>query len=94
MRTLKCRIIDIVIKDGARALVSIEFDDGDVTLGPWHQAFTVVPKKILTLDDLVSQLVESGIDIHRPTDPFVNLKRAMEKSVTFEIPYIPPTIEQ
>ena len=66
-----------------RMLISIEFDDGNKKLGPWHQAFSLAPSKILTIDDLIDNLYKSGIE--RPSDPYQILKKAMKNGETFDI---------
>lgn len=79
---LGCKIIDIQpdkLHPG-RMLVSVQFDDGDPA-GPWHQAFSIVPDKVLTMDDFLTHLYK--MDIARPVDPYVNLKAAMQEGETF-----------
>lgn len=95
-QSLRARIVDIQPHKGGAPgteIVSIEFDDGDER-GPWHQAFALVPKQPLTLDELVVQLVESGMDIHRPDDPFAQLREAMKNKTEFLVPVVTSTLSK
>jgi len=80
---LGCKIIDIQPDKmhPGRMLVSVQFDDGDKELGPWHQAFSVIPDKVLSVDDFLTYLYK--MEIARPVDPYENLKAAMQEGETF-----------
>ena len=81
-KRLGCKIADIArdpLHPG-RMLISVQFDDGDPA-GPWHQAFSVIPEDIITVEDFLTQLYTQ--DIHRPVDPYTNLKAAMQSGETF-----------
>ncbi len=82
---LKCSIKNIEPdpKNPGRMIVAVEFDDGNSELGPWIQGFSVLPDRVLTLDDFIDQLYTR--EIKRPEDPYQHLKTAMEEKKTFEI---------
>lgn len=61
-------------------IIAVEFDDGDPA-GPWHQGFSVVPEKVLTIDDFLTQLYTQNIE--RPVDPYANLKQVMQTGEEF-----------
>lgn len=79
---LNCKITDIQVDPirPGRAIVGVEFDDGDPT-GPWHQGFSILPEEIVTVDDFLKQLYTQ--QIVRPVDPYQNLKQVMQKGETF-----------
>lgn len=82
---LKCKILNIVPdpKLKGRMIVSIEFDDGDERLGPWVQGFSLLPDKILTIEDLMNAVYTQ--DLHRPEDPYQILKKWKESGEFFEL---------
>jgi hypothetical protein len=79
---IKCKIIDMVPdpKHPGRMLISIELDDGDPK-GPWHQAFSIVPNKVITIDDLLNHLQTQ--ELKRPENPYVNLEQAWKGEQAF-----------
>ncbi len=81
-KRLNCKIKDIAPDQlhPGRMLISVEFDDGDQA-GPWHQAFSVIPSEVITVDDFLKQLYTQ--EIHRPVDPYQNLKAAMQTGESF-----------
>lgn len=84
-KRLGCKIKDIKpdhLHPG-RMIISVEFDDGNKDLGPWHQAFSVIPDQVITVDDFLKHLYT--MPIGRPKDPYENLKKAMELGDTFVI---------
>lgn len=82
-KKLNCKIKDIApdALHPGRMLISVEFDDGNKELGPWHQAFSVIPDQVITVDDFLTQLYTQ--EIHRPVDPYTNLRAAMQTGETF-----------
>lgn len=81
-KKLKCKITDIYqdpLHKG-RMIVAVEFDDGDPA-GPWHQGFSVVPEKIITLEEFMTQMYSQKIE--RPVDPYSNLRSVMEQGQEF-----------
>lgn len=82
-KKLNCKITDIkpdpLHRD--RMIVVVEFDDGNKELGPWHQAFAVLPDSVVTVDDFLNLLL--AMEIGRPADPYENLKRAMDVGEKF-----------
>lgn len=89
---LTCRIKDIApdSKHPNRMLVSVEFDDGDKK-GPWCQPFSLLPEKIISMDDFLNLLMQQPIE--RPVDPYKNLKLAMQSGKQFVLE-INPQAEQ
>lgn len=82
-KKLNCKITDITADTlhPGRMIVAVEFDDGNKDLGVWYQAFSVIPDQIITVDDFLNQIVT--MHVGRPTDPYQNLKKAMELGDTF-----------
>lgn len=81
-KNIKCKITDISedpLHKG-RMIVAVEFDDGDPA-GPWHQGFSVVPEKVITVEDFLTQLYSQKIE--RPIDPYQNLKQIMQAGEEF-----------
>lgn len=87
------KIVDLQVQDAPakNMVVSIEFDDGNKKLGPWHQGFIIKTDTIITIDELITELIKRGV--RRPVDPYIHLREAMEKGTTFTIdePVILPT---
>lgn len=79
---LRCKITDIKPDPlhVGRMIIAVEFDDGDPA-GPWHQGFSVIPDKVITLEDFMTQLVNQ--EIHRPVDPYQNLAQIMQQGEIF-----------
>lgn len=82
-KKLNCKITDIKPDPlhAGRMIVAVEFDDGNKELGPWHQGFSVIPDKVVALEDFMQQLYTQ--EIHRPVDPYQNLKSVMAEGETF-----------
>lgn len=80
-KKLGCKITDIQPDKmhPGRMLVAVEFDDGSGD--PWHQAFSVIPDEVITVDDFLAKLYT--MDIKRPVDPYQNLKQALKEGETF-----------
>lgn len=82
-KRLNCKITDIkpdALHRG-RMIVAVEFDDGNKDLGVWHQAFSVLPDSIITVDDFLNHVMT--MPIGRPADPYQDLKKAMELGDSF-----------
>ena len=81
-KKLNCKIKDIApdTLHPGRMLISVEFDDGNAA-GPWHQAFSVIPDQVITVEDFLTQLYT--MEIKRPVDPYTNLRAAMQTGETF-----------
>jgi hypothetical protein len=81
-KKIGCKITDIkpdpLHKE--RMIIAVEFDDGDAA-GPWHQAFSVIPEKVITIEDFLNQLYTQKIE--RPVDPYQNIKRVMQSGEKF-----------
>lgn len=82
-KKLNCKITDIKPDPlhKKRMLVAVEFDDGNKKLKPWHQAFSVLPEEVISVDDFLNLLLT--MHIGRPEDPYTKLKRAMDVGETF-----------
>lgn len=80
---LQCKIKDIKPDQArpGRTIVSIEFDDGNKELGPWHQGYSIIADQIVTIEDLMQKLIESKPE--RPLDPMSNLKSVMATGEKF-----------
>lgn len=80
-KKLNCKITDIKPDPlhAGRMIVAVEFDDGDGE--PWHQGFSVIPDRVVTVEDFMQQLYTQ--EIHRPVDPYENLKSVMQNGETF-----------
>lgn len=79
---LVCKIINMEPdpKHPGRMIVSVSIDDGD-RRGPWIQGFSVLPEKVLTLEDFMDGITKK--ELKRPEDPYKHLTAAMEKKRTF-----------
>lgn len=81
-KKLNCKIKDIQPDPlhVGRMIVSVEFDDGNKA-GPWHQGFSVIPESVINIEDFLTQLYTQ--EIHRPVDPYTNLRQALQTGETF-----------
>lgn len=84
-KKITCRIKNIEPdpKHPGRMIVAVEFDDGNKELGPWIQGFSLLPEKVLTLEDFIDSLYQR--EIERPQDPYQHLKRVMQEGKSFEL---------
>lgn len=81
-KKLQCTIINIEPdpKHPGRQIIAVRFDDGDPR-GPWIQGFSILPEKVISIDDFMDHLMNQKLE--RPDDPYKELKKYQESGEPF-----------